>query len=158
MGFEVALGPAGGTLSTAPGELSTHWYQTRFLLRNPLSVLPGAQLNGRLEFIAHARRSYFMQVEITDKNTGLSSSENLIDLHNAWYRMHSSIFAYRPPDLLLRAAFRQNEEACTILLGFILRFALAACLVNLQGTKDDQQTGCMHAHIVLCVTKIQRFT
>lgn len=125
--FDVSLGPKGHVLSTAPTAPATHWYQTRFLVRSPLQVDAGSRVGGRLEFIAHARRSYFVQLELFDESNGLMANGSLVDLRNAWYRTHCSSQAYRPPDVVGRAALQsyQNAAVCLVMLAYAVVHAEA---------------------------------
>lgn len=45
-------------LSTAPGAPTTHWYQIRCVLSQPLYVMAGQEITGRLRMIAHNAQSY----------------------------------------------------------------------------------------------------
>ncbi|CAL5440369.1 unnamed protein product [Camellia sinensis] len=45
-------------LSTAPGAPPTHWYQLRCVLSQPLYVMSGQEITGRLHMIAHNAQSY----------------------------------------------------------------------------------------------------
>jgi type I protein arginine methyltransferase len=45
-------------LSTAPSSPSTHWYQTRLLLREPIGVTKGQKLGGTLKMIANTEQSF----------------------------------------------------------------------------------------------------
>ncbi|WIA28253.1 hypothetical protein OEZ86_010808 [Tetradesmus obliquus] len=52
-------------LSTAPGLPTTHWFQLRCCLQQPLLVLtPNTQLRGSMRLVAHARQSYDVHVEL----------------------------------------------------------------------------------------------
>lgn len=45
-------------LTTAPGAPTTHWYQLRCVLPQPLYVMPGQEITGRLHMVAHHAQSY----------------------------------------------------------------------------------------------------
>ena len=45
-------------LSTAPNAPSTHWYQTRLLLREPIGVTKGQKLGGTLSMLANTEQSF----------------------------------------------------------------------------------------------------
>jgi histone-arginine methyltransferase CARM1 len=52
-------------LSTAPGLPSTHWFQLRCVLQQPLVVLtPNSRLTGCLRLVAHERQSYDIHLEL----------------------------------------------------------------------------------------------
>jgi hypothetical protein len=52
-------------LSTAPGLPTTHWFQLRCCLQQPLLVLtPNTKLSGSMRLVAHARQSYDVHVEL----------------------------------------------------------------------------------------------
>jgi hypothetical protein len=52
-------------LSTAPGLPTTHWFQLRCCLQQPLVVLtPNTKLSGSMRLVAHARQSYDVHVEL----------------------------------------------------------------------------------------------
>ncbi|EIE20922.1 S-adenosyl-L-methionine-dependent methyltransferase [Coccomyxa subellipsoidea C-169] len=52
-------------LSTAPGVPTTHWFQLRCVLSQPLTVYPGAELHGELRLIAHKRQSYDIHLRLS---------------------------------------------------------------------------------------------
>uniref|UniRef100_A0A453AQS7 type I protein arginine methyltransferase n=1 Tax=Aegilops tauschii subsp. strangulata TaxID=200361 RepID=A0A453AQS7_AEGTS len=45
-------------LTTAPGSPTTHWYQLRCVLAQPLYVMAGQEITGRLHLVAHSAQSY----------------------------------------------------------------------------------------------------
>uniref|UniRef100_A0A804QHZ1 type I protein arginine methyltransferase n=1 Tax=Zea mays TaxID=4577 RepID=A0A804QHZ1_MAIZE len=45
-------------LTTAPGSPTTHWYQLRCVLSQPLYVMAGQEITGRLHLVAHSAQSY----------------------------------------------------------------------------------------------------
>ncbi|KAG2482538.1 hypothetical protein HYH03_018529 [Edaphochlamys debaryana] len=53
-------------LTTAPGMPTTHWFQLRCVLQQPLIVRqPNTQITGRLHLVAHARQSYDIHLTLT---------------------------------------------------------------------------------------------
>ncbi|KAI8002832.1 putative histone-arginine methyltransferase 1.4 [Camellia lanceoleosa] len=52
-------------LSTAPGAPTTHWYQLRCVLTQPLYVMPGQEITSRLHMIAHNAQSYSINLMMT---------------------------------------------------------------------------------------------
>jgi histone-arginine methyltransferase CARM1 len=59
------------TLSTSPFCETTHWYQARFLLSNPLAVNKGQHLVGQMRFQANAQRSHYVVLEVQVKGSDL---------------------------------------------------------------------------------------
>ncbi|CAL5415561.1 unnamed protein product [Camellia sinensis] len=55
-------------LSTAPGAATTHWYQLRCVLSQPLYVMPGQEITGQLHMIAHNAQSYSINLTMTTKS------------------------------------------------------------------------------------------
>uniref|UniRef100_A0A183BVD5 type I protein arginine methyltransferase n=1 Tax=Globodera pallida TaxID=36090 RepID=A0A183BVD5_GLOPA len=51
-------------LLTAPTEPLTHWYQVRCLVKQPMLVLAGQDVRGRLEMVANDKQSYDMELEM----------------------------------------------------------------------------------------------
>ena len=45
-------------LTTAPGSPTTHWYQLRCVLSQPIYVMAGQEITGRMHLIAHTAQSY----------------------------------------------------------------------------------------------------
>lgn len=52
-------------LTTAPGAPTTHWYQLRCILSQPLYVMPGQEITGRLHMIAHNAQSYTIHLTMS---------------------------------------------------------------------------------------------
>eukprot|EP00924_Labyrinthula_sp_SR-Ha-C_P000767 maker-scaffold_7-snap-gene-3.61-mRNA-1 protein AED:0.01 eAED:0.01 QI:86/1/1/1/1/0.75/4/356/385 len=52
------------TLSTSPSLATTHWYQTRFMLQEPIAVNCGDKLNCKLVFKANDKFSYDVLLEL----------------------------------------------------------------------------------------------
>ncbi|KAL6970291.1 putative histone-arginine methyltransferase 1.3, partial [Sarracenia purpurea var. burkii] len=82
-------------LTTAPGVPTTHWYQLRCVLSQPLYVMPGQEITGRLYMIAHNAQSYTIHLTMSTKMWGpgadqggiLQSSSCKLDLKEPYYRM-----------------------------------------------------------------------
>ncbi|XP_052189312.1 probable histone-arginine methyltransferase 1.3 [Diospyros lotus] len=82
-------------LSTAPGAPTTHWYQLRCVLSQPLYVMPGQEITGRLHLIAHSAQSYTIYLTMSTKMWGpgadqggiLQTSSCKLDLKEPYYRM-----------------------------------------------------------------------
>lgn len=63
-------------LSTGPFSDTTHWYQSRFLLSQPIAVNRGQVLTGYLNFKANAQRSMDVQVLIELEGTDIQLSQS----------------------------------------------------------------------------------
>ncbi|KAG9444564.1 hypothetical protein H6P81_015904 [Aristolochia fimbriata] len=82
-------------LSTAPGAPTTHWYQLRCVLSQPLYVMAGQEITGRLHMVAHHAQSYTMYLTLSAKMWGagaeqggiIQSSMGKLDLKEPYYRM-----------------------------------------------------------------------
>jgi type I protein arginine methyltransferase len=78
-------------LSTAPGLPTTHWFQLRCVLEQPLILAkPGETVSGTLRLVAHSRQSY--DVFVTLKAPGIDpgapqqESSGKFDLKEPYYR------------------------------------------------------------------------
>ncbi|CAL5321166.1 unnamed protein product [Camellia sinensis] len=67
-------------LSTAPGAATTHWYQLRCVLSQPLYVMPGQEITGQLHMIAHNAQSYSINLTMTTKNQPTHHLKNTQDI------------------------------------------------------------------------------
>lgn len=82
-------------LTTAPGAPTTHWYQLRCVLPQPLYVMQGQEITGRLHMIAHHAQSYTLYLTLSAKMWGpgaeqggiLQASSCKFDLKEPYYRM-----------------------------------------------------------------------
>ncbi|KAL6522833.1 putative histone-arginine methyltransferase 1.3 [Orobanche hederae] len=82
-------------LTTAPGAPTTHWYQLRCVLSQPIFVMPGQEITGRLLMVAHKAQSYTLHLTLSAKMWGpgaeqggiLVSSFGKLDLKEPYYRM-----------------------------------------------------------------------
>ncbi|KAI3469390.1 hypothetical protein Pfo_026053 [Paulownia fortunei] len=82
-------------LSTAPGAPTTHWYQLRCVLSQPIYVMPGQEITGRLHMVAHKAQSYTLYLTLSAKMWGpgaeqggiLQTSSGKLDLKEPYYRM-----------------------------------------------------------------------
>ena len=74
-------------LSTAPGLPTTHWFQLRCVLRQPLLVSgPGAVLEGELVLEAHERQSYDIHLSLSLPGEGGVAAQATFDLKDPYYR------------------------------------------------------------------------
>lgn len=82
-------------LTTAPGATTTHWYQLRCVLSQPLYVMPGQEITGQLHMVAHTAQSYTLNVTLSTKMWGpgaeqggiFQTSSGKLDLKEPYYRM-----------------------------------------------------------------------
>ncbi|CAF1920705.1 unnamed protein product [Brassica oleracea var. botrytis] len=81
--------------TTAPGAPTTHWYQIRCVLSQPIHVMAGQELTGRLHLVAHSTQSYTINLTLSAKMWGpganqggiLQTSSCKFDLKEPYYRM-----------------------------------------------------------------------
>lgn len=82
-------------LTTAPGSPTTHWYQLRCVLSQPLYVMAGQEITGRLHLVAHKSQSYTINLTLSTMMWGpgaeqgriLQTSSTKLDLKEPYYRM-----------------------------------------------------------------------
>ncbi|KAI9123120.1 hypothetical protein K1719_006009 [Acacia pycnantha] len=82
-------------LTTAPGSPTTHWYQMRCVLSQPIYVMAGQEITGRLHMVAHNAQSYTIYLTLSTKMWGpgaeqggiLQTSSCKLDLKEPYYRM-----------------------------------------------------------------------
>ncbi|TQD89945.1 hypothetical protein C1H46_024500 [Malus baccata] len=82
-------------LTTAPGAPTTHWYQLRCVLAQPIYVMAGQEITGRLHMVAHNAQSYTMYLTLAAKMWGpgaeqggiIQQSSCKLDLKEPYYRM-----------------------------------------------------------------------
>ncbi|CAD6222631.1 unnamed protein product [Miscanthus lutarioriparius] len=82
-------------LSTAPGSPTTHWYQLRCVLSQPLYVMAGQEITGRLHLVAHSSQSYTIYLTMSAKMWGvgaeqggiLQTSTGKLELKEPYYRL-----------------------------------------------------------------------
>ncbi|XP_072974725.1 probable histone-arginine methyltransferase CARM1 [Typha angustifolia] len=82
-------------LTTAPGAPTTHWYQLRCVLQQPLYVMAGQEITGRLQLVAHSAQSYTIYLTMSAKMWGpgadqggiLQTSSGKLELKEPYYRL-----------------------------------------------------------------------
>ncbi|MBA0800040.1 hypothetical protein Gohar_010505 [Gossypium harknessii] len=88
-------------LTTAPGAPTTHWYQIRCVLSQPIYVMAGQEITGRLHMIAHNAQSYTIYLTLSGRSTVIAkmwgpgaeqggiiqTSSCKLDLKEPYYRM-----------------------------------------------------------------------
>ncbi|KAJ0601971.1 putative methyltransferase [Helianthus annuus] len=102
-------------LTTAPWAPTTHWYQLRCVLSQPIYVMPGQEITGRLHMIAHSAQSYTINLTMSAKMWGpgaeqggiLQTSSCRLDLKEPYYRMSQpqaySVAQDQQPNQLLQS-------------------------------------------------------
>ncbi|KAK2991981.1 hypothetical protein RJ640_014842 [Escallonia rubra] len=115
-------------LTTAPGAPTTHWYQLRCVLSQPIYVMPGQEITGQLHMIAHNAQSYTIHLTMSAKMWGpgaeqggiLQSSSCKLDLKEPYYRMsqpqaYSMAQDQQPHQLLQTQILSQDEEGSELM-------------------------------------------
>lgn len=82
-------------LTTAPGSPTTHWYQLRCVLSQPIYVMAGQDITGCLRMVAHNAQSYTLYLTLSAKMWGpgaeqggiLQTSTGKMELKEPYYRM-----------------------------------------------------------------------
>lgn len=82
-------------LTTAPGSPTTHWYQLRCVLSQPIYVMAGQEITGSLRMVAHNAQSYTLYLTLSAKMWGagaeqggvLQTSTGKMELKEPYYRM-----------------------------------------------------------------------
>lgn len=80
-------------LTTAPGAPTTHWYQLRCVLSQPLYVMAGQHITGNLNMVAHSSQSYTLNLTMSVKMWNgpgqaiVQTSSGKLDLKEPYYRM-----------------------------------------------------------------------
>ncbi|XP_073154470.1 probable histone-arginine methyltransferase 1.3 [Henckelia pumila] len=82
-------------LTTSPGAPTTHWYQLRCVLSQPIYVMSGQEITGRLFMVAHKAQSYTIHLTLSAKMWGpgaeqggiLQTSSGKLELKEPYYRM-----------------------------------------------------------------------
>ncbi|XP_059318399.1 probable histone-arginine methyltransferase 1.3 isoform X1 [Lycium ferocissimum] len=75
-------------LTTAPGAPTTHWYQLRCVLSQPLYVMPGQEITGHFRLVAHKAQSYTIYLTLSAAvGDMLQTSSGKLDLKEPYYRM-----------------------------------------------------------------------
>lgn len=77
------------TLSTGPYAQGTHWYQCRFLLREPLAVNAGQHVSGVMRFHANDKYSYDITMTIDLTGTGVSRVRCSARIKLPWIGAHA---------------------------------------------------------------------
>ncbi|GAB4851283.1 Probable histone-arginine methyltransferase 1.3 [Ancistrocladus abbreviatus] len=82
-------------LTTAPAAPTTHWYQLRCVLSQPIYVMAGQEITGRLHMVAHNAQSYTIYLTLSAKMWGpgaeqggiLQTSSGTLELKEPYYRL-----------------------------------------------------------------------
>ncbi|GJP32004.1 hypothetical protein CLOM_g16552, partial [Closterium sp. NIES-68] len=105
-------------LSTAPGAPTTHWYQLRCVLAQPLYVFAGQLITGRLRLVAHSAQSYTIHLTLSthawspDGTVGgvLQSSTGKLDLKEPYYRMSQASLAWTQEQPQVQAQTQTQQQ------------------------------------------------
>lgn len=77
-------------LSTAPGQPTTHWFQLRCVLQQPIAVTAGQHITGELRLKAHQRQSYDVFLSLTGPPLAPGrppqTASGCLDLKDPFYR------------------------------------------------------------------------
>ncbi len=80
----------GEWLTTAPGCATTHWFQLRCVLPQPLCAVSGSHIIGSLRLKAHSKQSYLLDLslEMTPPADGVPGNkiQFTYDLKEPYYR------------------------------------------------------------------------
>ncbi|MEW5310733.1 MAG: hypothetical protein WDW38_002501 [Sanguina aurantia] len=81
-------------LSTAPGLPTTHWFQLRCVLKQPLFITsPNTLVTGTLRMVCHSRQSYDIHINLTapplEPHMPAQTSSGSFDLKDPFYRQLS---------------------------------------------------------------------
>lgn len=82
-------------LTTAPGAPTTHWYQIRCILSQPIYVMAGQEITGNLRLVSHSAQSYTIYLTLSAKMWGpgaeqggiLQTSTGKLELKEPYYRV-----------------------------------------------------------------------
>ncbi|XP_062188618.1 probable histone-arginine methyltransferase CARM1 isoform X1 [Phragmites australis] len=93
-------------LTTAPGTPTTHWYQLRCVLSQPLYVMVGQEITGHLHLVAHSAQSYTIYLTMSAKMWGvgaeqggiLQTSTGKLELKEPYYRLSQPQSYMMPQD------------------------------------------------------------
>ncbi|TKW36434.1 hypothetical protein SEVIR_2G439800v4 [Setaria viridis] len=97
-------------LTTAPGSPTTHWYQLRCVLSQPLYVMAGQEITGRLHLVAHSSQSYTIYLTMSAKMWGvdqggiLQTSTGKLELKEPYYRLS------QPQSYMLQQDQQQQQQ------------------------------------------------
>ncbi|XP_062187263.1 probable histone-arginine methyltransferase CARM1 isoform X2 [Phragmites australis] len=93
-------------LTTAPGSPTTHWYQLRCVLSQPLYVMAGQEITGHLHLVAHSAQSYTIYLTMSAKMWGVGAEQGGIlqtatgkfELKEPYYRLSQPQSYMMPQD------------------------------------------------------------
>ncbi|CAH9086025.1 unnamed protein product [Cuscuta epithymum] len=109
-------------LTTAPGAPTTHWYQLRCVLSQPLYVMPGQEITGRVHLVAHKAQSYTIFLTLSAVvGDVLQTSTGKLDLKEPYYRMsqpqtYSCSQDQQPHQLLQTQEMQHRDDDDSILM------------------------------------------
>lgn len=99
-------------LTTAPGAPTTHWYQLRCVLAQPIYVMAGQEITGRFHLVSHSAQSYTIFLTMSAKMWGagaeqggiLQTSSCKFDLKEPYYRLS------QPQPYVLQQDQQSNQQ------------------------------------------------
>ncbi|XP_026659622.1 probable histone-arginine methyltransferase CARM1 isoform X2 [Phoenix dactylifera] len=105
-------------LTTAPGAPTTHWYQLRCVLAQPLYVMAGQEITGQLRLVAHSAQSYTIYLTMSAKMWGaganqggiLQTSSCKLELKEPYYRLSQPQPYVLPQDQQAQQQLIQPQE------------------------------------------------
>eukprot|EP00249_Psilotum_nudum_P014385 c24796_g2_i1 orf=667-1953(+) len=117
-------------LTTAPGAPTTHWYQLRCVLSQPLYVMAGQTITGHLFMVSHSSQSYTLNLTMSVKTCGggagqggiLQTASGKLELKEPYYRMsqpHIYSWAHDPQLQQLQMQQQGNQSSQQQQLGDI---------------------------------------
>ncbi|KAI0489457.1 hypothetical protein KFK09_029300 [Dendrobium nobile] len=105
-------------LTTAPGSPTTHWYQMRCVLSQPIYVMAGQEITGKLHMVAHSSQSYTIYLTLSAKMWGagadqggiLQTSTGKLELKEPYYRLSQPLTYIPPQDQQLHQQFIATQD------------------------------------------------
>ncbi|URD84189.1 hypothetical protein MUK42_05692 [Musa troglodytarum] len=99
-------------LTTAPGAPTTHWYQLRCVLAQPIYVMAGQEITGQFHLVSHSAQSYTIYLTMSAKMWGagadqggiLQTSSCKLDLKEPYYRLS------QPQPYVLQQDQQSNQQ------------------------------------------------
>lgn len=134
-------------LSTAPGQPTTHWYQLRCVLPQPLYVLGGQEIAGRLRLAAHSSQSYTIHLSLSSVARGpagqrgpvLQTAFAKLDLKEPYYRMSQATWVQEQQAAATQQVTPAQQMQDPQLAQLPQQYAQALLAQQLQQQQQQQQ-------------------
>ncbi|CAL9069096.1 unnamed protein product [Musa banksii] len=105
-------------LTTAPGAPTTHWYQLRCVLAQPIYVMAGQEITGRFHLVSHNAQSYTIYLTLSAKTWGAGADQGGIlqtfscklDLKEPYYRLSQPLPYILQQDQQSNTELMQSQE------------------------------------------------